>query len=58
MRLTGRRESTNVDDRRGVHLSGKAGAGMGIGGIILVAIISLIMVVILWICYNNSVPRI
>ncbi len=43
MRLTGRRESTNVDDRRGVHLSGKAGAGMGIGGIILVAIISLIM---------------
>jgi len=43
MRLTGRRESTNVDDRRGARLSGKAGAGMGIGGIILVAIISLIM---------------
>lgn len=43
MRLTGRRESSNVDDRRGVRISGKAGAGMGIGGIILVAIISLIM---------------
>ena len=43
MRLTGRRESSNVDDRRGVRISGKAGAGMGIGGIILVAIISLLM---------------
>lgn len=43
MRLTGRRESSNVDDRRGVRISGKAGAGMGIGGMILVAIISLLM---------------
>ena len=43
MKLTGRRESSNVDDRRGVRISGKAGAGMGIGGMILVAIISLLM---------------
>ena len=43
MKLTGRRESSNVDDRRGVRISGKAGACMGIGGMILVAIISLLM---------------
>ncbi len=43
MRLTGRRESTNVDDRRGRRISGKTGAGMGIGGIILAFIISWIM---------------
>ncbi|MCI6160202.1 MAG: zinc metallopeptidase [Prevotellaceae bacterium] len=40
MRLTGRRESDNVDDRRG--MSGGAKAGMGIGGVILVAIITLL----------------
>lgn len=37
MRLGGRRESTNVDDRRS---SGGAKAGMGIGGILLVAAIA------------------
>ncbi len=38
MRLTGRRESSNVEDRRGV--SGGAKAGLGIGGVILVAVIT------------------
>ena len=41
MDLRGRRESTNVDDHRG--LSGKAIGGMGIGGIIIVGLIYLIM---------------
>ena len=36
MRLGGRRRSSNVEDRRGI--SGGAGAGLGIGGIILVAL--------------------
>ncbi len=39
MNLEGRRESTNVDDRRGK----KAGVSLGIGGTILVGIIALIM---------------
>lgn len=38
MKLTGRRESTNVDDRRGMS-AGKMG-GLGIGGIIIVALIT------------------
>ena len=38
MRLDGRRESTNVDDRRGKKL----GAGLGIGGIIIAGIIFLL----------------
>ncbi|MDO4190669.1 MAG: neutral zinc metallopeptidase [Bacteroidales bacterium] len=38
MKLDGRRESTNVDDRR--KMSGGAKAGMGIGGIIIVALIT------------------
>lgn len=42
MRLDGRRESTNVDDRRGRSSMKKAG-GLGLGGLILVGIISLIM---------------
>lgn len=41
MRLDGRRESDNFEDRRG--MSGGAKAGMGIGGIILVGIITLLM---------------
>jgi predicted metalloprotease len=40
MRLDGRRESTHVEDRRG--LSGKT-AGLGIGGVAIVAIITLLM---------------
>ena len=39
MRLDGRRESTNVDDRRGK----KMGAGLGIGGAIIVCIIALLL---------------
>lgn len=41
MNLNGRRESKNVDDRRGMSTAGKA--GLGIGGTIIVAIIALIM---------------
>ena len=41
MKLDGRRESSNVEDRRGGG-AGKA-AGMGIGGIAIVAIITLLM---------------
>ena len=40
MKLDGRRESTHVEDRRGA--GGKA-AGLGIGGIAIVAIITLLM---------------
>ncbi|MBR4643998.1 MAG: neutral zinc metallopeptidase [Bacteroidaceae bacterium] len=40
MKLTGRRESTNVDDRRG--MSGAKMGGMGIVGIIIVALITLL----------------
>ena len=39
MRLTGRRESNNVDDRRGMGMGTKASIG-GIGGIILIALIT------------------
>jgi predicted metalloprotease len=41
MRLDGRRESANVDDRR--KLSGGAKAGMGIGGLVIVALITWFM---------------
>ena len=41
MKLDGRRESTNVEDRRG--MSGGKAAGLGIGGIAIVAIITLLM---------------
>ena len=39
MRLDGRRESTNVEDRRGKKTVATAG-GIGIGGIIIYLIIS------------------
>ena len=41
MKLDGRRESSNVEDRRGMSTGGKA--GLGIGGIAVVAIITLLM---------------
>ena len=41
MKLDGRRESSNVEDRRG--MSGGTVAGLGLGGIALVAIITLLM---------------
>jgi len=39
MRLNGRRESSNVEDRRGLGTGAKAGIG-GIGGIILIALMT------------------
>lgn len=39
MKLSGRRESSNVDDRRGMSSAAKMG-GMGIGGLIIVALIT------------------
>ena len=39
MKLNGRRESTNVEDRRGGRSTGTK-AGLGIGGIILIAVIT------------------
>ena len=38
MRLDGRRESSNVDDRRG--MSGGTKAGLGLGGIVLIAVMT------------------
>lgn len=40
MRLNGRRESSNVEDRRGSGVSKKA--GLGIGGVVLIAIVTFI----------------
>ena len=39
MKLTGRRESSNVEDRRGMSMGTKAGLG-GIGGIIIIALLT------------------
>jgi predicted metalloprotease len=39
MKLTGRRESSNVEDRRGMSTGAKAGIG-GIGGIIIIALMT------------------
>ena len=41
MKLEGRRESTNVEDRRG--MSGGTVAGLGIGGILIIGLITLMM---------------
>lgn len=41
MKLNGRRESTNVDDRRGLSGGAKAGIG-GIGAVVIIAIITLL----------------
>lgn len=41
MRLNGRRESNNVEDRRGMSTGAKAGIG-GIGGIIMIALFTLL----------------
>ena len=41
MRLDGRRESNNVEDRRGMSTGAKAGIG-GIGGIIMIALFTLL----------------
>ena len=41
MRLDGRRESSNVEDRRGMSTGAKAGIG-GLGGIIMIALFTLL----------------
>lgn len=55
MKLTGRRESTNVDDRRGMSAA-KMG-GMGIGGIIIVALITLVSGGNLGDVFNNVISN-
>ena len=42
MKLTGRRESSNVEDRRGLSTGAKAGLGGGIGAIIIGLLMSLL----------------
>ncbi|MCQ2067140.1 MAG: zinc metallopeptidase [Bacteroidaceae bacterium] len=41
MKLDGRRESTNVDDRRG-RSTGKMAGGLGLGGIVIVGLLTLL----------------
>ena len=43
MKLTGRRESTNVDDRRRSGMSSAGIGGLGIGGIIIAALVTWMM---------------
>ncbi len=43
MKLDGRRESSNVDDRRRSGLSSAGIGGMGIGGLVIVALITWVM---------------
>jgi len=42
MQLDGRRQSTNVDDRRGMSV-GKTAGGIGLGGLIIVGLITLLL---------------
>ena len=42
MRLDGRRQSTNVDDRRGMS-AGKVAGGVGLGGLIVIGLITLLL---------------
>lgn len=42
MRLDGRRESTNVDDRRGMS-KGRMAGGVGIGGVIIIGLLTLLL---------------
>ena len=49
MRLDGRRESQNVEDRRGMSTGTKA--GLGIGGIIMVALMA-------WITGGNTLQAV
>ncbi|MCR4824973.1 MAG: zinc metallopeptidase [Bacteroidales bacterium] len=42
MQLDGRRQSTNVDDRRGAS-TGKVAGGVGLGGLIIIGLITLLM---------------
>ena len=42
MQLEGRRQSTNVDDRRGMS-AGKVAGGIGLGGLLIYGLITLLM---------------
>ena len=42
MQLDGRRQSTNVDDRRGMS-TGKVAGGVGLGGLIVIGLITLLL---------------
>ena len=42
MQLDGRRQSTNVDDRRGMS-AGKVAGGVGLGGLLIIGLITLLM---------------
>ncbi|MCR5840505.1 MAG: zinc metallopeptidase [Bacteroidales bacterium] len=42
MQLNGRRQSTNVDDRRGMS-AGKVAGGVGLGGLIVIGLITLLL---------------
>ena len=43
MRLDGRRQSTNVDDRRGMSGGAMTAGGIGLGGLLIIGVISLLM---------------
>ena len=53
MRLDGRRESSNVDDRR--RAGGGTIAGVGLGGIVIVGLLTLLMGGNLGDVFNNVV---
>ena len=55
MKLEGRRESTNVDDRRG--MGGGTVAGLGIGGVLIIGLITLLMGGNLGDVFNNVVQQ-
>ena len=56
MKLTGRRESTNVEDRRGMSRGTKAGIG-GLGGIIIIALLTFLQGGNLGDVFNNVVQQ-
>lgn len=43
MQLDGRRQSSNVDDRRGMSTTGKVVGGVGLGGAIVIGLITLLL---------------
>ncbi len=57
MRLTGRRESSNVEDRRGRSRGSIGGKSLGIGGIIIIGIITLLTGGDLGDVFNNVVGQ-
>lgn len=43
MQLDGRRQSSNVDDRRGMSTTGKVAGGVGLGGVLIFGLIKLLL---------------